>query len=139
MKENALTQEIIGAAVEVHREIGPGVIEKVYEESLCHEMHLRKLKFSRQKAVPISYKSVRLSVNLWLDLLVEDRVIVDLKAKEEVTSLDKMKMLTYLRLSRLRVGLIINFHVQRLVDGVYRVVNRFADELDQEEPPDLHS
>ena len=139
MKENEITQQIIGAAIEVHRELGPGIVEKVYEESLCHEMHLRGLKFARQQAVPISYKGVKLSVNLWLDLLIEKKVILDLKAKEEVTALDKMKLLTYLRLSRLRVGLIINFHVERLIDGVFRVVNRFADGSDPEEPPDLQA
>jgi GxxExxY protein len=89
--------------------------------------------------VPISYKGVKLSTNLWLDLLVEERVIVDLKAKEEVTALDRMKLLTYLRLSRLRVGLIINFHVERLTDGVVRIVNRFAEENGDSEQPDLMS
>jgi GxxExxY protein len=79
------------------------------------------------------YKGVKLSVNLWLDLLVEERVILDLKAKEEVTALDKMKLLTYLRLCNLRVGLIINFHVERLKDGISRVVNRFIEP--DEAPP----
>ena len=139
MKENEITQQIIGAAIEVHKELGPGIVEKPYEESLCHEMNLRNLKFCRQRAVPISYKGVKLSTNLWLDLLVEERVIVDLKAKEEVTALDRMKLLTYLRLSRLRVGLIINFHVERLTDGVVRVVNRFAEENGDSEQPDLKS
>jgi GxxExxY protein len=80
---------------------------------------------------------VKLSVNLWLDLLVQEKVILDLKAKEEVTGLDKTKLLTYLRLSKLRVGLIINFHVERLIDGVFRVVNRFVEAPEDEEPPDL--
>ncbi len=86
MKENAITEALIGSAIEVHRELGPGLIEKTYEESLCHEMHLRGLSFERQKAVPLTYKGVKLSVNLWLDLLVEHQVILDLKAKEEVCS-----------------------------------------------------
>jgi GxxExxY protein len=139
MKENEITQQIIGAAIEVHKELGAGIIEKAYEESLCHEMHTRGLKLSRQQAVPISYKGVKLSVNLWLDLLIEDKVILDLKAKEEVTALDKTKLLTYLRLSKLHVGLIINFHVERLIDGVFRVVNRLAEPQDAAEPPDLRS
>jgi len=137
MKENDITQQIIGAAIDVHRELGPGIIEKAYEEAICHEMHLRGLDFRRQQAVPITYKGVKLSVNLWLDLLVQDKVILDLKAKEEVTGLDKTKLLTYLRLSKLRVGLIINFHVERLIDGVFRVVNRFVEAPEDEEPPDL--
>jgi len=137
MKENKITEQIIGAAIEVHRELGPGIIEKAYEEALCHEMHLRGLSFRRQQAVPVTYKGVKLSVNLWLDLLVEDKVIVDLKAKEEVIALDKMKLLTYLRLSGLPLGLIINFHVERLIDGVIRVVNRRVDAPDDQEPPDF--
>jgi GxxExxY protein len=137
MPENQITQQIIGAAIEVHKELGAGIIEKAYEESLCHEMHLRGLKFRRQQAVPISYKGVKLSADLWLDLLVEDKVIVDLKAKVEVTALDQTKLLTYLRLSNLRVGLIINFHVERLVDGVSRVVNQLVEPGDSEELPDL--
>lgn len=139
MKDNDITQQIIGAAIEVHREIGPGIVEKAYEESICHEMHLRGLQFARQRAVPLSYKGVKLSINLWLDLLVEERVILDLKAKEEVTKYDRIKLLTYLRLSDLRLGLIINFHVERLVDGIVRVVNRFAEPAEPEEPPDLHA
>jgi len=138
MRENRITQQVIGAAIEVHKELGPGIIEKAYEEALCHEMHLRGLEFRRQQAVPISYKGVKLSVDLWLDLLIEHKVIVDLKAKEEVTALDQTKLLTYLRLSNLRVGLIINFHVERLIDGIFRVVNNFVEPMDPEDPPDLH-
>jgi GxxExxY protein len=139
VKENAITEALIGGAIEVHRELGPGLIEKAYEESLCHEMHLRGLHFERQKAVPLTYKGVKLSVNLWLDLLVEQRVILDLKAKEEVTALDKMKLLTYLRLCNLRVGLIINFHVERLKDGISRVVNRFIEPDEAPAPADLRA
>jgi GxxExxY protein len=138
MKENEITQQIIGAAIEVHRELGPGIMEKAYEEAICHEMHLRGLTFRRQQPVPIAYKGVKLSADLRLDLLVQDRIILDLKAKSEVIPLDKTKLLTYLRLSKLPVGLIINFHVERLIDGVVRVVNRFVDAPD-EEPPDLRA
>ena len=137
MKENEITQQMIGAAIEVHRELGLGIVEKAYEEAMCHEMHLRGLTFRRQQAVPIVYKGVKLAANLWLDLLVQDKVILDLKAKEEVTALNKTKLLTYLRLSRLRVGLVINFHVERLIDGVFRVVNRFVEAPEDEEPPDF--
>jgi GxxExxY protein len=139
VQENAITETLIGSAIEVHRELGPGLIEKAYEESLCHEMHVRGLQFERQKAVPLTYKGVRLSVNLWLDLLVEERVIVDLKAKEEITALDKIKVLTYLRLCNLRVGLIINFHVERLTDGITRVVNRFVEPDEPPSAPDLRA
>src|SRR5438105_447971 len=110
MDENALSHEIIGAALEVHRELGPGLVECIYEESLCHEFHLRGLKFLRQQHVAISYKGVRLATPLRLDLLVEGKVIVDAKAKECLTALDRAQLLSYLRLTGLRLGLLINFH-----------------------------
>ena len=140
MTENEIPQAVIGAAIEVHRELGPGLIEQPYEEALCHELHLRGLAFERQRPVPVSYKGVRLSANLRLDLIVEQRVIIDLKAKEQVTAIDKAKLRTYLRLSDLRLGLIINFHVERLVDGITRVVNNLIEKTpDDEPPPDLHA
>ena len=140
MTENEITKAVIGAAIEVHRELGPGLIELPYEEALCHELHLRGLTFERQRPVPVTYKGVRLSANLRLDLIVEQRVIIDLKAKEQVTPIDKAKLRTYLRLSDLRLGLIINFHVERLVDGITRVVNNLIEKPpDDEPPPDLHA
>jgi GxxExxY protein len=139
VQENAITEALIGCAIEVPRELGSGLIEKAYEESLCHEMHLHGLQFERQKAVPLTYKGVKLSVNLWLDLLIEQRVILDLKAKEQVTPLDKIKVLTYLRLCNLRVGLIINFHVERLTDSITRVVNRFIEPDGPSSVPDLRA
>ncbi len=108
MTENEITEAIIGAAIEVHRALGPGLIEQPYEEALCHELHLRGLAFERQLAVSVNYKGVRLSANLRLDLIVEQRVIIDLKAKEQVTGIDKAKLRTYLHLSDRRLGLIIN-------------------------------
>ncbi len=136
MHENELSRLIIGAAIEVHREIGPGLIEKPYEEAMCHELHLRGLKFTRQRQVPFVYKGITLSVDLRTDLIVEDKVIVDLKAKDQVTAIDKLKVLTYLRLLNLRLGLVMNFHVAVLKDGVYRVVN---DLIDPCTPPDLRT
>jgi len=91
MHENEISHAVIGAAIEVHREVGPGLIEKPYEEAICHEMHLRGLPFVRQKAVPFFYKGVRLSADLRTDLIVASKVIVDLKAKEQVTAIDKLK------------------------------------------------
>jgi GxxExxY protein len=123
MHENEISERIIGAAIEVHRFFGPGLVEQVYEESICHEFSLRGLRYERQKPVPIYYKDVRLGVPLRLDLIVEDAVIVDLKAKEEITPLDRAKLLSYLRLTKLRLGLIINFHTAILKDGIVRVVN----------------
>ena len=140
MHENEISHAIIGAAIEVHREVGPGLIEKPYEEAMCHELHLRGLQFVRQRAVPFYYKGVLLSTDLRTDLIVEGKVILDLKAKDQVTAIDKLKVLTYLRLLKLRLGLIINFHVPVLKDGIFRVVNNLIERLrpEDEEPPDLH-
>lgn len=123
MHENEISERIIGAAIEVHRHHGPGLVEQIYEESLCHELHLRNLRFERQKSVPIYYKGVKLGVPLYLDLIVEEKVIVDLKAKEAILPLDRAKLLSYLRLLNLRLGLLINFHSILLKDGIERIVN----------------
>ncbi len=124
MHENDISGKIIGAAIEVHRILGPGLLESIYEDALCHELYLRGLQFKRQQSVPIPYKGIKLGTDLRLDLLVDDKVIVDLKAKEELSTIDKPKLLTYLRLSDKHLGLIINFHVEVLRDGIFRVVNK---------------
>jgi len=123
MHENGISERIIGAAIEVHKFFGPGLVEQVYEEAWCHEFNLRGIRFERQQSVPIHYRGVKLGVPLRLDLIVEEKVIVDLKAKEEVIPLDRAKLLSYLRLSGLRLGLLINFHSIVLKDGISRVVN----------------
>ena len=127
MHENEISEKIIGAAIEVHRILGPGLLESVYEDALCHELNLRGIKFMRQKNVPIPFKGTKLGTDLRLDLLVEDKVIVDLKAKETLSRIDKPKLLTYLRLSERHLGLIINFHEVLLKDGIHRVVNNLKE------------
>jgi GxxExxY protein len=139
MHENELSGLVIGAAIEVHREVGPGLIEKPYEEAMCHELHLRGLKFTRQRQVPFVYKGITLSVDLRTDLVVADKLIVDLKAKDQVTAIDKLKVLTYLRLLNLRLGLVINFHVAVLKDGIHRVVNNLLPPPPPDIPPDLRA
>ena len=130
MKENEISGQIIGCAIEVHRQLGPGLLESVYEEALCYELNQIGLAFERQQSVPIKYKQVLLSSPLRLDLLVEGKVIVDNKAKSEITAIDKQKLLTYLRLRDVHLGLLINFHALKLVDGIIRVVNQL-----EEDPP----
>jgi GxxExxY protein len=127
MHENDISNLIIGAAIEVHRYYGPGLVEQVYEEALCHEFALRGIPFKRQKMVPIYYKDVRLGSDLRLDLLVHEKVIVDNKAKEEILPADKAQLRTYLRLSNLKLGLIINFHTGVLKDGIVRIVNGLGE------------
>ncbi len=128
MHENEISKKVIGCAIEVHRQLGPGLLESVYEEALCYELSRESLKFERQQSVPIKYKAVLLATPLRLDLIVEDKVIVDNKAKSPVTPIDKQQLLTYLRLRDVRLGLLINFNVPKLVDGVSRVVNDLIEE-----------
>jgi GxxExxY protein len=127
MHENEISEKIIGCAIEVHRILGPGLLESVYEDALCHELKTPGLRFTRQKSVPIPYKDAKLGTDLRLDLLVEDKVIVDLKAKEILSKIDKPQLLTYLRLSEMRLGLIINFHVKLMREGIHRVVNNLKE------------
>jgi len=117
-----LTRRIIGAAIEVHKALGPGLLESAYEQCLCHELHLRGLAFRRQVDVPVDYKGVKLATGYRLDLVVEDTVVVELKAVEHVTPLHHAQMLTYLRLTGKRVGLLMNFNVTTLRTGIVRKV-----------------
>jgi len=118
-----LSPEVIGAAIEVHRWLGPGLLESVYEAALCSELTLRKIQVTRQKRLPISYKGQSLNCNLRLDLLVEGILIVEVKSLESILPIHKAQLLTYLRLHDLRVGLLINFNVVLLRHGVRRVLN----------------
>ena len=116
-----LTQEIIGAAIEVHRELGPGLLESACEECLCHELHLRGLSFERLP-LPVQYKGLKLDCGYRLDVVVENPVIVELKSVEKVLPVHEAQLLTYLKLTGNRVGLIINFNVPVLRDGIVRKV-----------------
>jgi GxxExxY protein len=117
-----LTGEIYGAAIEVHRELGPGLLESAYEECLCHELRLKGILFKRQVPLPVAYKGIRLDCGYKMDLVVAEKVVLELKAVEEVTSLHTAQLLTYLRLSGKKVGLLMNFHVERMKDGITRLV-----------------
>jgi GxxExxY protein len=120
--QKELTEAIIGAAFEVHKVLGPGLLESAYEECLCYELGLRKLKFERQVKLPIIYKEVKLDCGYRMDILIENSVIVELKAIEQITSVHEAQLLTYLRLSGLKIGLIINFNVPVLKQGIVRRV-----------------
>jgi GxxExxY protein len=124
---NSLTHAIIGCAIRVHREIGPGVLENVYNECMQYELRQEGLRFDRERAVPLVYKGQKLKSRYYIDLVVEDRVIVELKTVVEIVEVHKKQVLTQLRLAGLRTGLIINFNVEILTDGgVKRVVNPAA-------------
>jgi GxxExxY protein len=124
--ENVLTDQIIGCAIEVHRHLGPGLLESVYEECLCYELSQVGLHFQRQVPLPLNYKGIKLECGHKLDLVVEDSVVVELKSIEGVTPLHHAQLLTYLKSSNKRVGLLINFNVQILKNGLKRIVNRYA-------------
>jgi len=120
---NILTEKIIGCAIHVHKSLGPGLLESVYEECLCCEMQLSGINFERQKKLAIKYRNIALESGLRLDILVENRVILELKAIEDILPVHKAQLLTYLKLSDIKVGLLINFCVPVLKDGITRVVN----------------
>jgi GxxExxY protein len=118
-----LSHGVIGAAIEVHRLLGPGLLESVYELALCKELWLRRVPVERQVNLPILYKGSPLEWSLKLDLLVDRRIIVEVKSVEKVASIQRAQVLTYLRLRELWLGLLINFNVEILKDGVRRVLN----------------
>jgi GxxExxY protein len=122
MTDNEVTHEIIGSAIEVHRLLGPGRLESAYEECLAKELALRKLVVERQKPVPIVYKDVKLECGYRIDLLVEHRVVVELKSIESLAAIHEAIILTSLRLSGRRLGLLINFNVNVLKDGIKRYI-----------------
>lgn len=127
MNINDLTGLVIGATIEVHKALGPGLLESVYEECLCHELKLRNINFERQKSLPVQYKGVMLDCGYRLDIVVEKSVILELKACDQLEPIHKAQLLTYLKLSNMRVGLLLNFHVKVMKDGILRVVNEFED------------
>jgi GxxExxY protein len=120
---NEITERIIGAAIEVHRHLGPGLLESAYEECLCYELSRSGLRFERQVHLPIRYKGILLQAAHRMDLVVENAVVVELKATEEMPRLYSAQLLTYLRSADKRIGLLINFNVPALKNGIKRVVN----------------
>ncbi len=121
-ENNPISGAIIGASIEVHKHLGPGLLESAYEQCLCHELSIRRVPFQRQLGLPVEYKGVRLDCGYRLDLLVANEVIVELKAVEFVNELHKAQVLTYMRLAQKKIGLIINFNVPYLRDGIIRLV-----------------
>ena len=113
-----MTKQIIGAAIEVHKELGPGLLESVYEACLVHELRAMGLSVQRQLDVPVVYKGERIDVGFRMDMLVEGQVVLELKAIEKVQPIHEAQLLTYLRLTNQKVGLIINFNTKLLVDGI---------------------
>lgn len=124
MNENEISNIVIGAAIEVHRELGgPGLLENVYEEALCRELFNREMPYVRQKRIPIVYKGAATGKHLVLDLLIDNRLVVEIKATEKHNPIFESQLLTYLRVARKRLGLVLNFGERNVATGVKRVVN----------------
>lgn len=123
MTENEISSKIIGAAIEVHRQLGPGLLESSYEKCLAFELSQTGLDFKTQVSVPVFYKGIRLEVGCRLDILVEEKVIIEVKTVSELAPIHTAQLLTYLKLTGIKLGLLINFNTIKLIDGVKRVAN----------------
>lgn len=126
---NALTEAIIGAAIDVHKAFGPGLLESAYEACLCYELMKRGLKFERQKPLPLTYGEVKLDCAYRMDIVVEQSVVIEVKSVERLTAVHSAQIISYLKISGLHVGLVINFNVKNLIanSGVMRRVNNFPE------------
>jgi len=124
-RSNLLTEKIIGGAIEVHKRLGPGLLESAYEECLCYELNQLRISFERQVPLPLNYKGVKLDCGYRMDLVVEDLVIIELKTVERFHPIHDAQLLSYLKLYDKHLGLLVNFHVPVLKDGIKRVVNNF--------------
>jgi GxxExxY protein len=122
MTDKQLTHAIIGAAIDVHKELGPGLLEAVYEECLCYELTSRQIQFERQKPIPVVYRGAKMDCGYRADIVVCGRVIVEIKAISAIAPVHDAVMLTYLRLSGCKIGLLINFYSPALKDGIKRYV-----------------
>ena len=127
MQVNRMTEAIIGCAIEVHRALGPGLLEKAYELALSREFQLQQLRFERQRQIPMTYKGVRLPISYRIDLLVEQTFVVEVKTVETLLPIHEAQLLTYLKVSGYPVGLLLNFNVARLTDGIRRRVLGLAE------------
>ena len=127
MEINKLTEIIIGASIEVHKALGPGLLESAYEECLCHEFRLKSLRYDRQSRLPLTYKGIQLDCGYIIDLFVEERVIVELKTIDKLSPIHDAQLLTYMKLANISVGLLINFNVPVLRNGIRRKVLNHVD------------
>ena len=127
MDINQLSSKIIGSAIEVHKALGPGLLESSYQKCLCHELRLRGISFEDEKPLPLVYKGVKLDCGYQMDLVVENAIILELKSCEKLKPIHKAQLLTYLKLSDLMLGLLLNFNVPVMRDGIKRIVNKLEE------------
>ena len=126
MIENKLAQKVIGAAIEVHKQLGPGLLEHVYQECLYHELKSIGLRVEKEKPLPVIYKNIKLDHGYRVDLLVENRLVIEVKAVENFTDVHLAQVLTYLKLGDYRLGLLLNFNTVRMTDGIKRIINGYG-------------
>ena len=122
---NDLTAKVIGACIEIHRSIGPGLLESAYRECLCYELSQAGLSFQKEVPLPVAYKGIKLDCGYRLDIIVDKRLIVELKAVEKLLPIHEAQLLTYLKITGLQLGLLINFNVPVLKDGIKRIANNY--------------
>ena len=127
MDINKLSSRIIGAAIEVHKILGPGLLESAYEECICYELSMGGLSLERQKPLAVQYKGINLDCGYRLDVVVEDAIILELKSCEKIEPIHKAQLLTYLKLSGIKLGLLLNFNVTLMREGIVRIVNELEE------------
>ncbi|MGD9782327.1 MAG: GxxExxY protein [Kiritimatiellia bacterium] len=120
MEKDPLTERVIGCAIEIHRALGPGLLESTYQQCLIHEVKLNGIPFQPEKPIPVEYKGIRLDCGYRIDALVDGSLILELKSVDEIAPIHKAQLLTYMKLSGIHTGLLINFNVRRLIDGIER-------------------
>lgn len=129
MEIDKITESIIGCAITVHKELGPGLLESAYQECLCYELLKQGLRVEKEKALPLVYNDVKLDIGYRIDLLVEGKVIVEIKSVDHLNDVHMAQVLTYLKLSNNKIGLLINFNVSQLTKGLKRVINKYYQEV----------
>ena len=127
MNINKLSSKIIGAAIEVHKALGPGLLESAYEECICYELSIGGLSLERQKPLAVQYKGINLDCGYRLDVVVENSIILELKSCEKIEPIHKAQLLTYLKLSGIKLGLLLNFNVTLMREGIVRIVNELEE------------
>ena len=127
MDINKLSSEIIGAAIEVHKALGPGLLESAYEKCICHELSIGGLSLEKQKPLAVRYKGINLDCGYRLDVVVEDAIILELKSCVNIEPIHKAQLLTYLKLSGIKLGLLLNFNVTLMREGIVRIVNKLEE------------
>lgn len=127
MTENEISAIVVDCCLKIHRILGPGLFESVYEEVLCHELRKRELRFERQKGMPVNYEDIVIEMGFKADIIVEDKVILELKSVESLNKVHYKQLITYLRLSDKRLGLLINFNIDLIKNGINRIVNKLEE------------